>query len=233
MNKKALFFTLLFVMICVFSFSLNVSADFKDDFSDTNYPANGWNLSTLWGKTDIEYAIPGRKHLTFNLPNYNTALYFINENTNAADSTVEATFENVFSYNSSYGLVCRYHSYGWYELRVVAAGPGVGSYTIYKYDESLRAEKKNPYVNLTPDMERYYTFDINVGKGSVNTLKMSCEEDEIRIFINGKEQFPVKYGKLRDSDFTDGESGIMFYTEKPNGQAQFNLTSFKAVFENK
>ena len=71
------------------------------------------------------------------MPDYDTALYFVNENTFAEDSSVEATFENVYSSNSQYGVVCRYQDYGWYEFRIVVSGEWAGTYTVYKYDQYL------------------------------------------------------------------------------------------------
>ena len=230
MSKKAAILSLIVVLGCIFAITMNVSADFKDDFTDTDYSSNGWYTNILLGKTNADFVYPARRRISFRLPNYDTALYFLNEDTNTEDSTVEATFEHVFSGNTSYGVVCRYHPYGWYEFRITVTGQFAGSYAIYKYDQYLKSQGKNPYVILTTGMDRYYSYDIKLGLNVQNTLKMSCEGDEIRVFINGVEQFPIRNGKLRDSDFTDGENGVMIWTEMPQGEAQIDITNFASIF---
>lgn len=231
MHKKFAFLTMLLILICTFAVSLTASADFKDDFSDTDYSSNGWYQRVLLGNPNTDYLYPARRRVSVRLPDYDTSLFLINENTYAEDSTVEATFENVFSSNTQYGIICRYHDYGWYEFRIVVAGQYAGTYTVYKYDQYLKDQGKSPYVNLHPGMDRYYSYDIKLGLNVKNTLKMMCEGDELRVFINGNEQFPIRNGKLRDSDFVDGDSGIVIWTQQPRGQAQIDITDFKAVFE--
>ena len=166
------------------------------------------------------------------MPDYDTVLYMLNSNTYADDSTVEATFENVYSSNSQYGVICRYHDYGWYEFRIIVSGPNAGSYTIYKYDQYLKSQGKVPYVNLHPGMDRYFSNDIKLGINVKNTLKMICRDDEIRVFINGNEQFPIQNGKIKDSDFTDGENGFVVWTQTPGGYAQIDMTGFRSLSEN-
>lgn len=230
MNKKSFFLTMLAVMICLLAVSLAASADFKDDFTNSDYASNGWHWYTMLGNPDGNYIYPERRRLSVHLPEVDTSVFILNENTAAEDSIVEATFENMYSMNSQYGVICRYHDYGWYELRVIVSGENAGSYIVYKYDEYLKGQGKYPYVVLHPGMDRYFSYDIKLGLNVKNTLKMICEGDEIRVFINGNEQFPLKNSKMRDSDFTDGESGVMFLNQRPGANAQIDLTSFSASF---
>jgi len=229
MNRKMWFLTLV-VFICVLCVSFAASADYKDDFSDTDYQSNGWYQRVLLGNPNGDYFYPERRRISLHMPDYDTSVYFLNENTYAENSTVEATFENVYSQNAQYGIICRYHDYGWYEFRIVVAGEHAGSYTVYKYDEYLKSQGKTPYVILHPGMDRYYSYDIKLGLNVKNTLKMICEDNEIRVFINGNEQFPVRNGKLRDDDFSDGDAGIMTWVQVPGGRAQIDLTKFSAEF---
>ncbi len=231
MSKKLVFFTLVFVLISTLAICMTASADFKDDFSDTDYDSNGWYSNILLGSTNTDYIVPERRRISFHLPDYDTALYMLNDNTFAENQTVEATFENVYSYNVQYGVVCRYHDYGWYEFRIVISGENAGSYVVYKYDQYLKDQGKTPYVILHPGMDRYYSYDIKLGLNVKNTLKMSCEGDEIRLWINGNEQFPIKNGRLRDSDFEDGEAGFVIWNQRPGGQAQVDVTKFASEFE--
>ena len=230
MSKKSLLFTLVFVFLCTLLICSAASADFKDDFSDSDYESNGWYTNILLGKTNIDYLYPARRRLSLHLPEYDTALYLINDNTYAEDQTVEATFENVYSMNTQYGIICRYHDYGWYEFRIVVSGEYAGSYMVYKYDQYLKDQGKAPYVLLHPGMDRYYTYDIKLGLNVKNTLKMTCQGDEIRVFINDNEQFPIRNGVIRDDDFEDGETGLTVWNNRPCAEAQIDITKFNVVF---
>ncbi len=229
MSKKSVISTLIFVLISLLVISMTASADYKDDFSDMDYESNGWYYRTLLGNPDGDYIVPARRRLSVQMPAYDTSLYLINENTFSEDSTVEATFENIYSSDTSYGVICRYHDYGWYEFRIIVAGNYAGTYTVYKYDQYLKDQGRAPYVILHRGMDRYFSYDIKLGLNVKNTLKMSCEGDQIRIWINGNEQFPITNGKLRDSDFTDGETGVMIWNS-PLTRAKVDLINFKAEF---
>ena len=231
MSKKLVLFSLALLLISTLAVCMTASADYKDDFSDTDYQSNGWYYNILLGNRNTDYLVPERRRISFHIPDYDTALYVLNDNTFAEDQTVEVTFENVYSNNVQYGVVCRYQDYGWYEFRIVVSGEFAGSYTVYKYDQYLKSQGKAPYVILHPGMDRYYSYDIKLGLNVKNTLKMSCQGDEIRIFINGNEQFPIKNGVLRDSDFEDGEAGFVIWNQVPGGQAQIDVTKFSAEFE--
>ena len=230
MIMKKLFLLLILLLLGIST--LAVSADFEDNFSNSNHFENGWHQSILLGLPQMNYIYPARNRLSVHMPDYDTALYLMNSNTFADDSSVEATFENVYSSNSQYGIICRYHDYGWYEFRIIVSGENAGSYTIYKYDQYLKSQGKVPYVKLHPGMDRYFSNDIKLGINVKNTLKMICRDDEIRIFINGNEQFPIQNGKLTDPDFTDGENGFVVWTQTPGGYAQIDLTGFRSLSEN-
>ena len=225
MNKKML--SLMLAVVCLFAVVLTVSAaDFSDDFSDTDYSNNGWYSNVQLGNPNGDYVFPERRRISFHMPNYDTTLYFINEDAYAENNSVEATFENIFSMDLSYGVVCRYQDFGWYEFRVIVSGENAGSYTVYKYDQYLKDQGKNPYVILHPGMDRYYSYDIKLGVNQKNTLKMQCENNSIRIFINGNEQLPVgRNQKIIDDDFTDGDNGVVL-VNLARTNAQVDVTKF-------
>jgi hypothetical protein len=64
-------------------------------------------------------------------------------------------------------------------------------------------------------MDRFFTNDIKLGLNKKNKIGLICEGESIRIFINDKEQFPVKYAGITDSDFTEGGIGfgVQSYSE--------------------
>lgn len=227
MSKKAAVFSLIVIVLCLFAITSSASAEpFSDDFSDTDYIGNGWYVNVLIGNPNANYIFPERKRLSLHMPDYNTTLYMINKYTAAGDSKVEAVFENVFSSNSQYGVVCRYHDYGWYELRIIVSGANAGSYAVYKYDRYLKSQGKNPYVIIHPGMDRYFTNDIKLGLNVTNKLGMICEGDEIRVFINDIEQYPIRNGKLTDRSYSDGENGFVIWTQTPGGTAQIDVVNF-------
>ena len=80
MSKRLVFFTLVFVLISTLAVCMTASADFKDDFSDMDYASNGWYYNVLLGKTNMDYLVPERRRISFHLPDYDTALYTLNDN---------------------------------------------------------------------------------------------------------------------------------------------------------
>lgn len=232
MRNKLLLLSLVFVLALIPCVRLNVSADFTDDFSDNDYRANGWETRLLFGKPSLDIIFPSEGRLSFHMPDYNTAIYMLNQGTESQDSTVEVTFENVFSAHGEVGLICRYHEDSWYELRAVLSGQYAGSYKLYKYDAALLAEKKNPFVSLHPDLERFYTRDIKVGRNAKNTISMICEGETIRILINGNEQKHLWNEELKLKEYTDGINGFSVWTETPYGLAQIDALNFRSFFEN-
>ena len=74
------------------------------------------------------------------------------------------------------------------------------------------------------------TYDIKLGLNVKNTLKMICEGNEIRVFINDNEQFPIRNGHIYDNDFEDGETGLTVWNNRPCAEAQIDITKFSAIY---
>lgn len=233
MQKKSFILSFLLLMIVILSGTICVSADFSDDFSDADYAARGWTFDLLFGRPSLDYFYPQSDRLSLHLPDYNTAIYMMNGNTNSDDSTVELTVENVFSRHSEVGLVCRSNESGWYELRVTLSGQYAGSYSLYRYEKALKAEGKNPFVLLVPEFDRFYSRDIKVGKQAQNTFKMICEGNLIRVFINGNEQTPPWNNNFWAKEYANGTNGFSVWTETPHGNAQIDILNFRSLFEEK
>lgn len=219
-------FSILLAVLILLTVSVSVFADFSDDFSSPDFKQNGWDPFVYLGNPNGNFFFPERNRLSFHLPAVDTYIYMPNENTFSSDAEAEATFENAFSTHASVGLICRWHDYGWYEFRVWTSGPEAGSYAVYKFDEYLKSQNKQPFVVLHPGFDRINSNDIKLGIDSRNTLKMQCEGDKIRVFINGEEQFPISGGMITDSDFSDGLCGaaVQNYTEDV---AQIDLLKFQ------
>lgn len=199
---------------------------FKESFDD-DFWSRGWDGSVLIGNPNGNYFNPGRKRLSFNLPTTEVYAFLLNEKAETDDVYVEATFENIRSTQASYGVVCRYSDEGWYEVRANVAGPLAGSFALYKYDTYLKEIGKVPYVRLHPDMIQYFTGDIKLGMNVRNTIGLSCVGDEIRVFINGKEQTILKNTAVLDNQFDTGSVGVMVQSYA-NGIVDVDLVKFSA-----
>lgn len=226
MKKNLVFVCVLVALLSVFAsvMAQNESSSFSEKFRDIPYYDNGWEAYIRLGNPTGNY-IEQSGRLSFHLPTQDTTIYMHNHFTDGYDGTVEATFENILSMDSSYGIVCRYHDDSWYEFRINVSGPFAGSYSVYKYDQYLKDQGKNPYVLLHPGMDRYNSMDIVTGLNKKNTLKMTCIGDEIRIYINDKEQRPLGLSTIHDSDWEDGEAGFMMMNVS-HSNAQMDITKF-------
>ncbi|HOW06751.1 MAG TPA: hypothetical protein PLQ28_02890 [Flexilinea sp.] len=195
---------------------------FQDDFWD-----RGWQKLILFGNPEGNYYSLNRKRLSLELPSTQTAVVLTNPNVSFSDVLVEATFENILSNVASYAVICRYSEDGWYELRVNVSGPEAGSYKLLKYDFYRKEQYKNPYVLLHKGMDRIFSVDIKLGLNVKNKLGLLCEGDEIKAYINDKEQFPIKNGKITDDQFEEGSVGFSAQTYG-EGLAKIDIVKFSA-----
>lgn len=222
---KRMVIVLLLCVVAAASAASVFAEAFSDRFSEIPYYENSWESYVLLGDPDGNYIVQDNRRLSFHLPIQDTTIYMTNPAAAVPDGAAEATFENILSEGSAYGLVCRFNEYGWYEFRVNISGEYAGSYALYKYDTYLKKQGKNPYVLLHPNMDRYYSPDIKTGLNQKNTLKLDCTGDTLRIFINGNEQHPLSVGNIRDSDWDMGTFGFMVMNTSRNF-AQLDITKF-------
>jgi hypothetical protein len=203
------------ILLMLFAGFVSAQGQGFEETFDKDFWDRGWEKRVIAGNPDGFFYNLGKKRLSFNLPGLETNALVINPKVTAADIKVEATFENIHSTVASYSVICRASEDGWYEFRIYVAGPEGGSYKVYKYDSYLKEQFKTPYVILHPGMDRFFTNDIKLGLNKKNKIGLICEGESIRIFINDKEQFPVKYAGITDSDFTEGGIGfgVQSYSE--------------------
>lgn len=182
---------------------------FLDEIEDGFFD-RGWKKSFVTGDTREENIIQDGSFVHFDLPKRETYAYVTNTCDPVGDAYVEAEFLVDDAWRATYGIMCRVSDAGWYELRVQTTGDisEMGSYRIYKYDPQLKEKKgKNPYVLIHPDNDFYKTVDLKNGIGKRNVIGMSCEGNVIRVFINGKEQVPLKGLVWSDDQFVRGGFG--------------------------
>ena len=137
-----------------------------------DFVPDNWYYEVLQGneeKTDISV---GDGVLTFTIEDYDTYAYVFYEDYTYQDVYVEATATNRGTNENMITLVCRYSDLGFYEVNI----GNDGLYDIYAYVEAMDI-----------GYERLYnggSRNINTGLKS-NTFAMSCEGNEIKLYVNG------------------------------------------------
>lgn len=222
--KRSTPIVLLLALLCLF-FAAFAQAeeqpvDFSDNFSDQDYASHGWVPFLVTGPENEDYVFPGPRRMSFHMPVTDAYLYQRNERTFAENSKVEATFQNVYSKNGSFAVTCRVTDAGWYEFRVNVSGDLIGTYALYRYDQALKDEGKNPYSTITlhPGVNEYPTTDLNLKTNDENTIALICQDDTFRVFINDVEQIPVKKQVFTDNYWFEGNSGFGVINSGDKGQ---------------
>lgn len=131
-----------------------------------------WYFEILEGneeKTDISV---GDGVLTFTIEDYDTYAYVLYEDYTYTDVYIEAATANRGSNNNMITLVCRYSDTGFYEANI----GNDGLYDIYAYIEAMNTGYRRLYNGGS--------VNINTGMKS-NTFAMSCEGNEIKLWVNG------------------------------------------------
>ncbi len=137
-----------------------------------DYVPDNWYFEVLMGneeKTDISV---GDGKLTFTIEDYDTYAYVFYEDYTYADVYLEATAANRGSNDNMITLVCRYSDTGFYEVNI----GNDGLYDIYAYIEAMDTGYRRLYNGGS--------LNINTGLKS-NTFAMSCEGNEIKLYVNG------------------------------------------------
>lgn len=137
-----------------------------------DYVPENWYYEVLVGnedKTDISVA---DGELTFTIEDYDTYAYVFYEDYVYTDVYIEASTVNRGNNDNMITLVCRYSDTGFYEVNITNGG----LYDIYAYVEAMDVG----YVRLYNGGSR----NINMGLKS-NTFAMSCEGNEISLYVNG------------------------------------------------
>jgi hypothetical protein len=143
--------------------------------------------------------------LKFSLPAMDTYAYATRNGYSYSDVYVQAVGSLVTGSNAGLAVVCRVSDAGWDEFRISTRGLFAGSYEVYRYDKSLVAQHKVPYINLLT-ADRINTLDIKTGTQK-NTIGLSCVGQDLRVYINGVEQ--TKHNKqLLDKVLTSGSVGV-------------------------
>lgn len=147
-----------------------------------DFVPENWYYDVLVGnedKTDISVA---GGNLTFTIEDYDTYAYVFYEDYSYTDVYIEASTVNRGSNENMVTLVCRYSDTGFYEVNITNGG----LYYIYAYVEAMDVG----YVTLFNGGSK----NINMGLKS-NTFAMSCEGNEISLYVNGVRERTVEDNK--------------------------------------
>lgn len=188
-----------------------------------------WIQVVAAGDKSKEFGTEMGGRFVIDLPSAETYSYAFVDGASFGDVYVEVDVETVNADNNGIALICRQSDDGWYELRIATRGPNTGSYQMFRYDPSLLARKRVPYVNLLNNLTKVNTPDIVNGILKFNTIGLSCKGEELRVFINGMEQLPPDKQVVTDGGLDEGSVGFgaMSFGGGPV-QIEFDLGSFTA-----
>ncbi|MBI9050649.1 MAG: hypothetical protein JEZ00_14605 [Anaerolineaceae bacterium] len=145
--------------------------------------------------------------ILFSLPSSETYAYMANENYDYEDVIVEAQMTATIYGDNGLAVACRISEDGWYEARIHTTGQYAGSFQVYRYDQALRDEGKNPYVNIIGGLERVNSVDILNGS-KTNIVALRCVGDSIQPIINGVPQTLPKEVAITDDYLSSGQVGV-------------------------
>lgn len=149
-----------------------------------DYVPDNWYYEVLVGNEDKADISVADGKLTFTIEDYDTYAYVFYEDYTYTNVYIEASTINRGSNDNMVTLVCRYSDSGFYEVNITNGG----MYDIYAYVEAMDMG----YIRLYNGGSR----NINMGMKS-NTFAMSCEGNEIKLWVNGVLERTVednKYG---------------------------------------
>ena len=137
-----------------------------------DYVPDNWYYEVLMGNEDKTDISVDNGKLTFTIEDYDTYAYVFYEDYIYEDVYLEAYASNRGSNDNMITLVCRYSDTGFYEVNIA----NNGLYDIYAYIETMNTG----YVRLYNGGSK----NINMGIKS-NPFAMSCEGNEIKLWVNG------------------------------------------------
>ena len=140
-------------------------------------------------KTDI--SVDDGK-LVFTLEDYHTYAYVYYDDYTYTDVYLEAKVSNRGSNDNMITLVCRYSNAGFYEVNI----GNDGLYDIYAYVEAMDIGYRRLYNGGTRN--------IKTGM-KTNTFAMSCEGNEIKLYVNGVLERTVADNTY---DLPEGQVGV-------------------------
>jgi hypothetical protein len=180
------------------------NAYYTDSFDgDTS----SWYTWVSAGDASRNYSQTKPGTIVMSLPSQETYAYFANEDYEYDDVYVEAEMAATVYGDNGLAVLCRISEDGWYEVRFHTTGQYAGSFQMYRYDQILKDEGKNPYVNIMNGLERVNTVNILNGN-KTNIVGLRCVGENITPIINGVAQTLPKEVPIKDDYLTSGQIGV-------------------------
>ena len=177
---------------------------YTDDFDgDTS----SWYTWVVAGDKSQNFTQTKPGTIVISLPSQETYAYFANEEYTYDDVYIEAQMSATVYGDNGMALLCRVTEDGWYEMRYHTTGQYAGSFQMYRYEQVLKDEGKNPYHNIMNGLERINSIDILNGN-KTNTVALRCVGENITPIINGVPQTLPKEVPITDDYFTSGQIGV-------------------------
>jgi len=181
----------------VLSEDLIIRDEFDEDIN------NNWGMKVVSGLEDqlIWSQSNGKFRLEIQPPN-DTNYAFFRKDTSYSNVIVQGEVENYGQLDNAFSLMCRATEAGWYELRISSQG----YYELLRYDQYLADEGKNAYTNFVES--RIGSTLIKSGE-DVNVFALSCEDDQLKVFINGEQVYSDKRPlTIEDTTYSEGTIGF-------------------------
>lgn len=144
-----------------------------------DYVPDNWYYEVLQGneaKTDISVA---NGKMTFTIEDFDTYAYVFYEDYTYTDVYIEASATNRGVNDNMITLVCRYSDSGFYEVNITNGG----LYDIYAYVNTLNIGYQRLFNGGSKNIKMGFKN---------NVFGMTCQEDEITLYVNGVKERTVK-----------------------------------------
>jgi hypothetical protein len=202
-----------------------VTTDFRDEFDYDDLLANGWSYVWVTGNTqnDAEIQTLDSRLVVKIEPREESVVKIFKEGPIFSDVIVQTEVENKGDTRNGASLLCRVNEKGFYEFRISSGG----QFWIYRYDQKLKKDGKNPYVFIAEGGSQF----IKAGTKK-NTFSMACVGEDFKYFINNEELILKIPSALKEeyTRYPEGGVGIgaMSYREA-NQNVELQFDWFEAV----
>ena len=196
--------------------TLTQNSAFRDELDKDI--SKDWGMKVVSGLEKQLYWTQEDDHLRIELqPGNDTNFIFIHKNKNYQDVIVNVEGRYLESSSAYLAVICRASSKGWYEFRINSQG----YYQLLKFDQYLKDQDKNAYVDLIGQQLRSPL--VKTGK-NINQFALSCKGNELKAFINGEQVFKDRRPLVvTDSSFTEGAIGFGISSNGKSADVSFNF----------
>ena len=191
------------------------SIRFRDEF-DTDITKD-WGIKVISGLEKQLIWSQEDSHFRAEILNGNdTNFIFLHKDKNYKDVVVQAEIQNLGQSDNYMSVICRASEKGWYEFRVTSRG----YYEVLKFDQYLKNQGKNPYVNLSREYLR--TPLIKTGQEK-NLIALSCTGNLLKVYINNEQLFQHRRPlEIEDNTFQEGTIGFGVASHGKSADLSFN-----------